>query len=156
LIWPEAAVRVIVMTRTRLAALVGAALLGAVLLAGASAGAATNDRPSTGHFEGSHFFDGPVKLTFRRADGIGLYLHRYVVRGTFRCGDEEIPIDYAGRVTARTAAKVKRKRFRLSIAGMRLNGRYDSSKRLSGTIELILSSSACTPKGGFSASRRKG
>jgi hypothetical protein len=140
------------MTNARLLAI----LLGlAVAAAPHAAGAATNDRPKAGRYAGEHAFNGPVKLRFKREDGIGLYVHSYSVRGTVRCGEEDIPIDYSGRVTARTAARVKKDRsFRLSIAGMRLSGRFVSAKRVRGDIELILSS--CNPStqtGGFGAKR---
>jgi hypothetical protein len=139
--------------RSAVALVAGAACALALALAPGASGA-TSDRPSEGKFRGTHAFDGPISLTFAREDGIGLYLHRYSVRGTLRCADEEIAIDIGGPVTARTAARVRRGgRFRLISGTVEIVGRYDASRRVSGDIKI--KTLACTKEGGFRAVRRR-
>jgi hypothetical protein len=142
------------MTSLRLS--IGALCALALLLpvAGAPAGAATSDRPTTGRFTGEHSFNGPITLRFAREDGIGLHLARWSVKGTLRCPDgENVPIDEGGPVTARTAARVKPDRtFRLHGVTVQLRGRFVSSRRVRGDI--TIRTSACSSDGGFTAKRR--
>lgn len=119
----------------------------------AAAGPSTSDQPLAGKFVGQSSFEGPAKLTFQRTSGIGLHVGRYTIKGTLRCPDDElIPFEFSGSVTARTAARVaKNGRFKLALAGLRLEGRFVSSKRVTGT--LTVTTLACTKSGAFSAKR---
>ena len=126
-----------------------------VLLAVGSepAPAATNDRPTTGTFAGEHSLGGPIRLTFERRSGIGLHLGRWSVKGTLKCADgESIRIDEGGIVTAKTAARVRSNRtFRLSTVVVKLDGRFVSSRRVTGTM--LIRTSACEHSGSFKATR---
>ncbi len=121
----------------------------------AVAGPSTSDRPQAGKFVGQNSFGGPAKLTFQRTSGIGLHVGRYTIKGTLKCSDDEqIPFEFSGLVTARTAARVaKNGSFKLTLAGLRLNGRFVSARRVTGT--LTVTTLACAKSGAFSATQTR-
>jgi hypothetical protein len=132
-----------------------ACALALVAVCATAAPASTKDRPSAGRFAGEHSFNGSITLIFAREAGIGLYLAQYRLRGEQRCpSGERVAIAEDHRITARTAARVKSNRtFRLRQVVVRLDGRFTSSRRVTGSIEIR--TSACETRGTFAATKRR-
>lgn len=127
-------------------------VLAAVAVAApAVAPAATSVKPSTGRFAGTHGFDGPLSLTFARESGIGLHLAKFSFTGTLKCDDgETVPYTFKNRmVTARTAARVTKGRFRHRAADIVISGAWTKTRTVTG--EVTLRSSPCTKTTGFVA-----
>jgi len=120
----------------------------------AVAPAATSVKPSTGRFSGTHGFDGPISLTFARESGIGLHLAKFSFTGTLKCDDgETVPYSFKNRlVTARTAARVTKGKFRHRAADIVITGSWTKSRTVTG--EVTLRSSPCTKTTGFVAKLR--
>jgi hypothetical protein len=127
------------------------ALVAVAVATPAVAPAATSVKPSTGRFAGTHGFDGPISLTFAREDGIGLHLAKFSFTGTLKCDDgETIPYSFRNRmVTARTAARVTKGKFRHRAADIVITGKWSKSRTVTG--EVTLRSSPCTKTMGFVA-----
>lgn len=116
--------------------------------------AASSAKPQTGRFAGTHGFDGPISLIFARESGIGLHLAKFSFSGTLKCDDgTTIPYSFKNRtVTARTAARVTRGKFRHRAADIVITGSWSRTGTVKGDV--TLRSSPCTKTTGFVAKRR--
>jgi hypothetical protein len=94
-------------------------------------------QPAPGRYAGTHGFDGSISLVFERESGIGLHLARFSFSGTLRCEDgTTIPYRFSNRrVTARSAARVRKGRFTAKSSDITISGRF-GAKGVTGQVKL--------------------
>lgn len=109
--------------------------------------------PKAGSYGGTHGFDGPIRLKFERESGIGLHLARFSFTGTLTCPDgTKIPYSFRDRrVTARTAARVVKRRFTAKSSDITITGTF-GERRIKGTVKLR--AIPCEKTVSYSAKRR--
>lgn len=109
--------------------------------------------PKAGNYGGTHGFDGPIYVKFERESGIGLHLARFSFTGTLSCPDgTKIPYSFRDRrVTARTAARVVKRRFTARSSDITITGTF-GEKGIKGTVKLR--AAPCEKTVSYSAKRR--
>jgi hypothetical protein len=124
-----------------------------VLLLTAPALAQAASAPKAGSYGGTHGFDGPIYLKFERESGIGLYLARFSFSGTLVCPDgTKIPYSFRDRrVTARTAARVAKRKFTAKASDITIAGTF-GERGIKGTVKLR--ASPCEKTVSYSVKRR--
>jgi hypothetical protein len=126
----------------------------AAVCLGSVASQAATVKPTTGTFRGPHGFDGPISLVFASEDGIGLHPASFTFRGTLKCdAGESIPFSFTNRrVTSRTAARVRKGKFRHRAGDIIITGSWSRTRTVTGDV--TLRSTPCTKTTGFVAKRR--
>jgi hypothetical protein len=114
---------------------------------------ATAATPSPGTFKGQTGQGRSIKLTVERSL-TGMFVRRVSVTGTADC-DYGLPSEEAGYSGLVLGVKVRRGRFHIQTVDLDLRGRFVTSKRIEGRLDLRDDYSPCETKGiGYHAIRR--
>ena len=114
---------------------------------------ATAATPAPGTFKGQTGQGRSIKLTVERSL-TGMFVRRVSVTGTADC-DYGLPSEEAGIRGLVLGVKVRRGRFHIQTVDLDLRGRFVTSKRIEGRLDLRDDYSPCETKGiGYHAIRR--